>query len=146
ASSTLHVTKVSLTMLPLSRTSWQPFCPMVINGYHGNTRSHQETSMDRVTQPVLLTELLPWAAQSYGNTEGMLTPDEFTGYADLHERACALAGFLKSEGVQQGEHVGILLQNSPEFLQALFAVSNLGAIPVTLNTRFGSHELTYAVK
>jgi fatty-acyl-CoA synthase len=65
-------------------------------------------------------------------------------YAQFNERANRLAAFLKDElGLQQGDRVSILAQNSSDYYEALFACSKMGAILNTLNWRLATPELEY---
>jgi len=65
-------------------------------------------------------------------------------YAQFNERANRLASFLKDElGLQVGDRVSILAQNSSDYYEALFACGKMGAILNTLNWRLAAPELQY---
>ena len=57
-----------------------------------------------------------------------------------HLRCC-----LFETGVRPGDHVGICMGNTYEWLSLFFAISSLGAVVVPINTRFKAHEFGYAV-
>jgi len=64
-------------------------------------------------------------------------------YRMLNLRARALAILLQSEyGIQKGDRVAVLAVNAPEYLDAFFACTLIGAILVPLNWRLTIHELT----
>src|SRR5438874_1102469 len=64
-------------------------------------------------------------------------------YRVLNLRARALAILLQSEyGIQKGDRVAVLAVNAPEYLDAFFACTLIGAILVPLNWRLTIHELT----
>lgn len=65
-------------------------------------------------------------------------PLSFAGLADESRRA---ARGLRSLGVGAGDRVAIWLPNVPAWLATFFACAQLGAIAVSVNTRFRSHEL-----
>jgi len=68
-------------------------------------------------------------------------------FAELNARANRSANFLARElGVRQGDRVGLLLMNSPEFLESFFAIAKLGAICVPLNWRLVPDELQFILK
>ena len=68
---------------------------------------------------------------------------QFT-YLQFNERANRLASFLKDElGIQQGERVSILAQNSTDYFEVLFACGKMGAILNTLNWRLAVPELEF---
>ena len=62
-------------------------------------------------------------------------------YAELHARACRLAGALAAQGVRPGDRVAALLHNCPQFLEALFASAMLGALFVPINFRLVAREV-----
>ena len=65
-------------------------------------------------------------------------------YAQFNERANRLAAFLKDElGLQVGDRVSILAQNSSDYYEALFACGKMGAILNTLNWRLAAPEVEY---
>jgi long-chain acyl-CoA synthetase len=64
-------------------------------------------------------------------------------YAELHERAAALALGLRRLGVQAGDRVLVYLPNGVEFVQTLYACFALGAVVVPVNTRMAPRELAY---
>ena len=67
-------------------------------------------------------------------------------WAQFDDRAARLAGFLAGEGIGPGDRVGIGLHNSPEYLESLFAVLKLRAVPVNVNYRYGATELEQVVR
>jgi fatty-acyl-CoA synthase len=67
-------------------------------------------------------------------------------YADFTRRVEALARGLLSIGVGKGDHVGIWATNVPDWLTYLFAAARIGAVTVTVNTAYRSHELDYLVR
>ena len=73
----------------------------------------------------------------------MFSGREYT-YAQMNERVALCAGFLRDGlGVQQGQHVAVLSQNSSDFLELLFACARIGAVLVPLNYRLVAEELNF---
>lgn len=64
-------------------------------------------------------------------------------YAQLHERASALAAFLRRRGVRRGDRVGILCRNSSHVMELHFAAAALHAVVVNLNIHLAPPELAY---
>jgi fatty-acyl-CoA synthase len=65
-------------------------------------------------------------------------------YAQFNERANRLASFLKGKlGIEQGDRVSILAQNSSDYYEVLFACAKMGAILNTLNWRLAVPELEF---
>ena len=88
-----------------------------------------------------------WAAE---------TPDhEYIVYSDrnlrfswkqFNERVDNMAKGLMSIGVGKGTHVGIWAQNVPDWLTFLYASAKLGAVAITVNTNYKTHELAYVIE
>ncbi len=67
-------------------------------------------------------------------------------YAQFNERVDNLAKGLLHIGIDRGDHLGIWARNVPDWLSYFFAAAKLGAVPVTINTYYKSHELEYVVR
>jgi acyl-CoA synthetase (AMP-forming)/AMP-acid ligase II len=67
-------------------------------------------------------------------------------YADLYQRALAVARGLYARGVRRGDRVGILMPNCIEFFETHLGIQLLGAITVTINARYKSFELRHAIR
>lgn len=55
-------------------------------------------------------------------------------FGEAHARAARMAGGLAELGVQQGDRVVLLMENSADLLLAWFAINLLGAVEVPINT------------
>ena len=62
---------------------------------------------------------------------------------DLLQHINRCAAYLHQIGIKYGDHIGILVSNSWEFIVILFAVSKLGAVSVPINSFLKSQELNY---
>ena len=62
-------------------------------------------------------------------------------YAELDRRANRLAHHLLAAGIGPGEHVGIHLHNSTEYLECMLAAFKIRAVPVNVNYRYVAAEL-----
>jgi fatty-acyl-CoA synthase/long-chain acyl-CoA synthetase len=87
--------------------------------------------------------LLVRAAARYPARRALVFPDESHTYADLLAGAWHTARGLHALGVRPGDHVGILMPNCGEYVEALFGVCLLGCVVVPLNVRYKSEELAY---
>ena len=63
-----------------------------------------------------------------------------------NERSNRAANAFVGAGVQPGERVALLLMNSPEFVEAYFALAKIGAVVVPLNWRLVADELAFILK
>lgn len=66
--------------------------------------------------------------------------DRYT-WRDIDRRSGQLAGALRDRGVGYGDHLGIGLRNSPEFVFATYAAWKLGAVPVPVRWDVPEWEL-----
>ena len=67
-------------------------------------------------------------------------------YREVDDRASALAaGLVEELKVQPGDRVAVMMSNSPELLETLFAVWKAGATISPLNARLTREEIQYQV-
>ncbi|HLS80094.1 MAG TPA: AMP-binding protein [Steroidobacter sp.] len=64
-------------------------------------------------------------------------------YRQLDERANRFGNALRARSLGRGDHVGIQLYNSLEFLESFLGCCKVGAVPVNVNYRYVSEELRY---
>jgi fatty-acyl-CoA synthase len=67
-------------------------------------------------------------------------------YGQFNERVNNLAKGLLAIGIKKGDHVGIWAKNVPDWLTFMFATAKIGAVLVTVNTAYKSHEVEYVLK
>ena len=67
-------------------------------------------------------------------------------YKEFDERVNLFSKGLISLGVSKGDHVGIWAKNVPDWITFLLATAKIGAILITVNTAYKSHELAYILK
>ena len=66
-------------------------------------------------------------------------------YADVWDRCRRLAGGLRAVGVERGDRVAVVAQNSHRYLELYQAVPGAGMVLVPLNHRHADPELRYAL-
>ncbi|MFR9750726.1 acyl-CoA synthetase [Nocardia sp. 004] len=64
-------------------------------------------------------------------------------YAQLEERANKLAHYLRDQGVQPGDKVGIYSRNTIEAVEAMVAIFKARAVMINVNYRYIENELQY---
>ena len=67
-------------------------------------------------------------------------------YAELDRRVDRLARGLLGIGIGKGDHVGVWARNVPDWLTFMFATAKIGAVLVSVNPAYKSHELAYVLK
>jgi acyl-CoA synthetase (AMP-forming)/AMP-acid ligase II len=75
----------------------------------------------------------------------IIVDDETLTYGELLDRASVLAKAMFARGIRKGDRIGVFMPNCPEFFIVHFAIQLLGAITVTINARYKSYELKYAL-
>ncbi|MEU9130869.1 AMP-binding protein [Kitasatospora sp. NPDC048540] len=92
-------------------------------------------------------ERLDHAAAVFPDREALV--DVPTGrrwtYAALARDVDRLARGLRARGVAKGDRVGIWAANCPEWVLVQYATARLGAVLVTVNPAYRTHELAYAL-
>lgn len=69
--------------------------------------------------------------------------DERRTYAQLRDNGRRLALLLQRQGIGEGDHVVIMLQNHPEFVEVMIAAAYLGATFVPVDPRSMGEKLAY---
>ncbi|WP_066640858.1 AMP-binding protein [Serinicoccus hydrothermalis] len=105
-----------------------------------------------VTDPPLLEqtigEALDATAQEHGVREALVevaTGRRWT-YAELRSDVNLLARAFIASGVRSGDRVGVWAPNCAEWTLVQLATAKIGAILVTINPAYRSHELAYVLR
>ena len=69
--------------------------------------------------------------------------DERRSYADLWARGQALAVWLRAQGVATGDRFAIMMNNHPEFVDAMVAAAIVGAVWVPIDSRTRGEKLQF---
>jgi acyl-CoA synthetase (AMP-forming)/AMP-acid ligase II len=69
--------------------------------------------------------------------------DRSVTWRQLDDRSSRLAGFLAGRGIGAGARVAIALYNGIEYLESVFAILKLQAIPVNVNYRYQPDEMRH---
>ncbi|MCL8012319.1 class I adenylate-forming enzyme family protein [Streptomyces sp. AS02] len=67
-------------------------------------------------------------------------------YREVDELSDSVAGHLAARGLERGDRVAILLQNSPHFVLALLGAWKAGAVVVPVNPMYKSGEVTHVLR
>lgn len=85
------------------------------------------------------------AATRFGSKKFLTIDHEGVSYSfqELNARVNQFANALRQSGVQQGQHVGVMLPNCSEFPITWLALAKLGAVMVPINNRYQVKDLEY---
>jgi fatty-acyl-CoA synthase len=103
-----------------------------------------EPGLGALTLPGLLAQV----TSRHPHREAIVFPadDVRISFADLQDRARALARALLASGLAKGARVAVLLGNRPEWVVAAFGITMAGGTMVPLNTWFEAPELDYVLR
>src|SRR5262245_42105667 len=85
------------------------------------------------------------AARQWGVREALAFQGERWSFAELSARVDAAAKGLLRLGIAPGDKVALWMVNRPEWLDAMFAIMQIGAVLVPVNTRFRTEDMTYVL-
>jgi fatty-acyl-CoA synthase len=85
---------------------------------------------------------------AYGDREALVDrgSDRRFSYAEFGDTVEALAAGLVDSGVRTGDRVGIWSPNRWEWTALQYATADIGAVLVTINPAYRTHELEYVLK
>ena len=86
------------------------------------------------------------AAALYPDAEGVVDERGALTFRAIDDRANRLANAFSDAGIVEGDGVGVMCRNHRGFVDALVALSKLGADAMLLNTAFAGPQLTEVVK
>lgn len=91
----------------------------------------------------IVHQLLENRADRSRKSKYLFFKDEKYTYGDINKRANQLANLIISKGLEKGDRVGIMLDNSPEFFVSFFGVLKAGCVAVPVNTFLKQEEVAY---
>ena len=92
---------------------------------------------------VALSSFIQFHAQRTPERLAVIYGADKISYAEMLSRIETTAGWLAAQGIGAGDVVGLLMKNSPAFLELTFALSHLGAISLPINYRLATEEVGY---
>lgn len=97
-------------------------------------------------EPRTLPALLHRSLEAYASNTALITMDERFSYAELSERVDAMAAALVGLGVGKGSRIGLLMENTPDWIALAFAATGLGAVLVPVSTFSKQDDVAYQVR
>ncbi|MEU9870058.1 AMP-binding protein [Actinomadura sp. NPDC048021] len=90
-----------------------------------------------------LATLFEAVAAAVPGRPALVCGDRRATFAELDRRADAVAHRLRAAGVAPGEHVGVHMPNSAEYVETLLGCLKARAVPVNVNYRYTDRELRH---
>jgi len=88
-----------------------------------------------------LVQLLHDSVQRFPEKNAVVHGTNHITYKSLWEQACGVAHYLVKHGLQVGDRVSLLIENSPEYVSAYYGVLMAGGAVIGLNTAAKSRDL-----
>jgi fatty-acyl-CoA synthase len=85
------------------------------------------------------------SAEIYPDLTAVIHGQRHYTWAQVRERSARLANALQSAGIQRGHTVSVMLSNTPEMLEAHYAVPALNAVLHALNTRLDAALIAWQI-
>ena len=85
------------------------------------------------------------SAEVFADLEAVIHGQRRYTWAQVRDRSARLAAALQAAGVKRGSTVSVMLSNTPEMVEAHYAVPALNAVLNTLNTRLDAGLLAWQI-
>jgi acyl-CoA synthetase (AMP-forming)/AMP-acid ligase II len=100
----------------------------------------------RQNEKKMITDLLVEQAREHPSRPFVVTEAGTYSFADILVATQNFARCLLNEGINKGDHVALLADNSAAYLIVMFGIVWVGAIPVALNNGLVGESLCYALE
>ncbi|MFW9941122.1 MAG: long-chain-acyl-CoA synthetase [Candidatus Thorarchaeota archaeon] len=112
----------------------------------GTFRLEKEFEKIGPDEKVSLGKFLERNAVKFPNNKALLYEDQEFTYKEMNEWINRYANFFLSLGVEKGEVINIFLENRPELMFLMGAMSKIGTIGSLINTRQRAATLRHSLK
>ena len=95
-----------------------------------------------------IADWLKCTAQRYGDKDALVMPEQDVHWtwSELRDKVRSLAHGLLRLGITTGDRVGICAPNCSEWVLTQLATAEIGAILVSINPAYRTHELKHALR
>lgn len=94
---------------------------------------------------ISLYDMLHTSVQQYGEQPVIIFEDSEITYNELKRKVDCLANAWATRGFKQGERIGIMVNNHPDYVVSYYAAHALGVIVVQINPAYTPRELLQIV-
>lgn len=85
-------------------------------------------------------------AKKVPNKPAYVFQDKSTTYMELEGAVTKFASCLREMGYKKGDHIALVVGNSPYYVIGLYGALRLGAVVIPINPLYTAHEMTYILK
>ncbi|MEK4951204.1 o-succinylbenzoate--CoA ligase [Bacillus sp. FSL W8-1127] len=93
----------------------------------------------------VLPNFLKQRASLTPDRPAVLFHDQSYTFQDVFEKALKFAGKIASYSISSGDAVALLVKNKPESIFIIYALQQLGAVAVMINTRLTESEISWQI-
>ncbi|MFZ5519450.1 MAG: class I adenylate-forming enzyme family protein [Candidatus Zhuqueibacterota bacterium] len=90
-----------------------------------------------------INNFLEITAQNFPDKKAIWHNNQWLTYSEINSLSNKVGNYLKGCGLERGDRVAILLENSFDYIISYYAILKIGAITVALNTESTTDSLTY---
>jgi acyl-CoA synthetase (AMP-forming)/AMP-acid ligase II len=90
------------------------------------------------------TRVRHWAGRRPGNLALAFQDERFT-WEDVNERVNQYAAWFSEEGIEPGDTVALIMDNRPDYLFIVTALSRIGGIASLINTNLSGEPLVHGI-
>jgi fatty-acyl-CoA synthase len=97
-------------------------------------------------EPITIAGLVERTARDHGDRDALVGDDRRLSWSQTRELSRGLAKSLIASGIGRGDHVALWMPNQIEWVALWCAASYVGAVLVTVNTRYKTEEVRYILR
>jgi long-chain acyl-CoA synthetase len=86
-----------------------------------------------------------WHAEQQPDAPAIIVGAQTATYAELEDRSSRLARALRSEGLREGDHIAILMENNRPYLEVAWAAQRSGLRYTAINSHLRPAEVQYVL-
>ena len=94
-------------------------------------------------EPLTIAQLLERTAVAHAERDALVGDGRRVSWAQARDESRALAKGLIAAGIGHGDHIALWMPNQIEWVELWFATAYIGAVLVTVNTRYKTEEVRY---
>lgn len=93
-----------------------------------------------------LSDQLSITTRKHPTKTAFVFQDKETSYMELEGAVQKFASSLQQLGIKKGDHIALVVGNSPYYVIGMYGALRLGAVVVPVNPLYTAHEMTYILK
>lgn len=93
-----------------------------------------------------ITKQLAVTAQEHPQKTAYVFQESETSYLELNGMVSKFASSLQQLGYRKGDHIALVVGNSPYYVIAMYGALRIGAVVIPVNPMYTPHELNYILK